>query len=596
MIKDLIKNNEVSTRMINEDIQSYIMNLSDEFTLDLKPLEREGIRMFFGGMSGSGKSNGVKVCLEELIKFGFPLLIIDLAGEYASLNEVSDKVLIIGGKYADLPLEESLIDDLVGYIYEARWNVIFDLSGLRRKQKPVFVEEILEVFYSAAPKYRTPVFLVIEECKHIAPQDGKAESSDIAIEIASEGRKFGIHQIWITQRTAMINKNVLSECNVRFFGKSIIPNDLDKIKDILKHVEINYQDVRELDQEFFLVLKDKGFKVKFRKANITDLANTPLFDNEISLLSKRTGELASVIQELKEKLEKKKKDEKDESNQIKLLEKEREKLEETIENLEKELEDTKNELERTKHDLSLIGTLKVVQESAKEITVDTMKIEKLSLEMQQKEQSITTLKSIIRNDETKIKNLEEQLLERNNAIEQLTTEMETFSDFGRHKTEITKHVKEIGNLMGIENITPAENEEVTRLREELRELKQRETLGLIEFKKRIDFIKHPIVRESIRNVKEKTSSKNIIDRILSFLVENEGPATYQEIQQAFGYKDATSISKAAVMLEKFKLITRVTSSNRQIIIDLDLKSLAKIDAQNRKKEMLDQLSDHYKSE
>jgi len=568
----------------------YIVNLSDDFHVDLKSLEREGIRIFFGGMSGSGKSNAAKVFLEELIRIGFASIVIDISGEYASLNEISNKVLVIGGKYADLPLDNSMFYELVEHVYKDGLILVFDLSEVRRKQKSLLAEEILETLYVSAPRYRKPIFLVVEECKHIAPQDGKADSSEIAIEIASEGRKFGIHQIWVTQRTAKINKNVLSECNMRFFGKSLIPNDIDRIKDTLKRVEIDYREIRELNQEFFLVLNDVGYKVKFRKAKMTDLADTPLFNSEVSLMSKRTEELASIIELLKENLEKRKNEKRKEIDKIKELEKERDSLKDELENLNRVLDDTKNELSRAKHDLELIGTIKVIQQDGpKVIVADSMKIKKLTLEIQQKDRYITELKNAVRNGEIKIRKLEEQLVERDNAIEELSNSLEDVSRFGKDREEILKHVRKINSILGIdEDIIDDNNEEIEKLKNEIKELKQHKSkpLEMVEFKKRIDFYKHPAVREAIANVKNGSPSKNLIEKIIMHLVEKESPVSYKEVQQAFGYKDKTSISKASVLLERAGLITRKKATNNEIIIDLNLNSLHDIELYNEKRRML----------
>ncbi|MEM2572758.1 MAG: ATP-binding protein, partial [Archaeoglobaceae archaeon] len=48
--------------------------------------------------------------------------------------------------------------------------------------------------------------------------------------IASEGRKFGLGLMVISQRPARVDKNVISQCNTQIIMKITNPNDLNAIK------------------------------------------------------------------------------------------------------------------------------------------------------------------------------------------------------------------------------------------------------------------------------------------------------------------------------------------------------------------------------
>ncbi len=74
-----------------------------------------------------------------------------------------------------------------------------------------------------------PLMLVAEEAHNFCPQQGKAATSDIFRTIASEGRKFGLGLMIITQRAAKVDKNVLSQCNTQIILKVTNPNDLKTI-------------------------------------------------------------------------------------------------------------------------------------------------------------------------------------------------------------------------------------------------------------------------------------------------------------------------------------------------------------------------------
>ena len=74
-----------------------------------------------------------------------------------------------------------------------------------------------------------PMMLVVEEAHNFCPQQGQVACSKIFRTIASEGRKFGLGLMVITQRAAKIDKNVLSQCNTQIILKVTNPNDLTAI-------------------------------------------------------------------------------------------------------------------------------------------------------------------------------------------------------------------------------------------------------------------------------------------------------------------------------------------------------------------------------
>ncbi len=86
--------------------------------------------------------------------------------------------------------------------------------------------------------------LVLEEAHNFCPEKGfeRTVSSDILRTIASEGRKFGLGLMVISQRPARVDKNILSQCNTQIIMKVTNPNDL---KAISKGLEGISSDVEE---------------------------------------------------------------------------------------------------------------------------------------------------------------------------------------------------------------------------------------------------------------------------------------------------------------------------------------------------------------
>src|SRR3989441_12735339 len=73
------------------------------------------------------------------------------------------------------------------------------------------------------------MMLVVEESHNFCPQVGQRASWKVFRTPASEGRKFGLRLVVITQRAAKVDKTVLSQCNTQIILKVTNPNDLKAI-------------------------------------------------------------------------------------------------------------------------------------------------------------------------------------------------------------------------------------------------------------------------------------------------------------------------------------------------------------------------------
>ena len=71
--------------------------------------------------------------------------------------------------------------------------------------------------------------MVIEEAHNYCPQNENTLCKKSLSTIASEGRKFGLGLMVISQRPAKIDKNVLSQCGTQIVLKVTNPNDLKAI-------------------------------------------------------------------------------------------------------------------------------------------------------------------------------------------------------------------------------------------------------------------------------------------------------------------------------------------------------------------------------
>ncbi len=128
--------------------------------------------------------------------------------------------LISTGIFSDHPTR---LSDLV---QPGRASII-NLRGVPPTQQQIAVTHLTRQLFEARKLNKIPaMMLVVEESHQFCPQQGSARSLNILKTIASEGRKFGLGMTLVTQRPAMVDKNVLSQCNTQIILKVTNPNDL----------------------------------------------------------------------------------------------------------------------------------------------------------------------------------------------------------------------------------------------------------------------------------------------------------------------------------------------------------------------------------
>lgn len=179
------------------------------------------------GMSGSGKSHLIGVLCEELCKLNLPFVIIDPEGEYFSLKELYEIVWASNQKKADILLGINICKKLAENLVKSGGRLILDTSENDNEME--IVSEFLKHFYYFEDKMRVPILVIVEEADRFVPQVGNEDIKELH-EISRRGRKRGIGLLIATQRPAMVDKNVLSQCGNQFIGRLRIPNDLEAVK------------------------------------------------------------------------------------------------------------------------------------------------------------------------------------------------------------------------------------------------------------------------------------------------------------------------------------------------------------------------------
>jgi len=192
-----------------------------------------------------GKTYTASVIAEEMVAAKQPFVALDPTGAWYGLRSPADghrdglPVVILGGQHADLPLERTggkLVADLV--VEEPGYYVIdFSLfeSGEAERQ---FAIDFAERLYRAKgqPGHDFPLHLFIDEADRFIPQQLRRGSNETSARllgafeaIVRRGGLRGLGTTLISQRAAVVNKNVLEMLDVLIVLRTVGPNDRDAI-------------------------------------------------------------------------------------------------------------------------------------------------------------------------------------------------------------------------------------------------------------------------------------------------------------------------------------------------------------------------------
>ncbi|MBU3904674.1 MAG: DUF87 domain-containing protein [Nanoarchaeota archaeon] len=233
--------------------------------------------------SGAGKSYLIAVLCEQMLANDIPFCIIDTEGEYFSLRD-KYKTLWVGGKKADINIENTDMKKLAMKVINEGIPLIFDVSDVLDERK--YVSDFADNLYEVANELRKPYLLIVEESDRFVPQS--KESLKKIEEISRRGRKRGLGLLLATQRPALVSKNVLSQCSNQLIGKLTTENDLQAVN-LFFGSRKELEELPELEPgEFFIMgeVARKKIKVKVKERTTKHKGMTPI------LIPKRLGKIS----------------------------------------------------------------------------------------------------------------------------------------------------------------------------------------------------------------------------------------------------------------------------------------------------------------
>jgi len=193
-------------------------------------------RIAIVGTAGSGKTYTAKGLVERLLDAGVRVAIIDPLGVWWGLRTSADgqapgyPVVVFGGRHADVPLTAERGRALGRLIAGQPLACVVDLSELgssaaRRRFMTAFAEAVYEA-------NEEPLHLVLDEADMWTPQRPLPDQTGLLgriDEIVRRGRIRGFIPWLITQRPAVVHKDVLSQADILIAMKLTASQDRDAV-------------------------------------------------------------------------------------------------------------------------------------------------------------------------------------------------------------------------------------------------------------------------------------------------------------------------------------------------------------------------------
>jgi len=200
------------------------LSISSDLSLDLEELIGQCIAIL--GIRGSGKSNTAGVIFEELLRHNYPMSIVDIEGEYFGLKEKYEVLVVGTGDGVEIEIDPGCAEEIAQVSIEQNIPVVLDLSGFLSDERTELLKAYLTSLWNLAGRLRRPYIIGIEEAHEFIPQGVKTELKEMIARIALRGRKRGLGAIIVSQRSAKVDKDVLSQAGILFLHRVVHEVDM----------------------------------------------------------------------------------------------------------------------------------------------------------------------------------------------------------------------------------------------------------------------------------------------------------------------------------------------------------------------------------
>jgi len=212
-------------------------------------------RLLVQGNSGSGKSHLLRRLLEECAG-QVQQVVIDPEGDFVTLADAFDHVVIDGAAYSPREIEE-----LAARVRQHRASVVLTLDELEVEQQIRCAALFLTALFDAPREHWYPALVVVDEAQMFVPAAAGEMSDDTRrltlsamTNLMCRGRKRGLAGIVATQRLAKLAKNVAAEASNFLMGRTFLDIDMQRAADLLGMDRRQAERIRDLQRGQFLGL------------------------------------------------------------------------------------------------------------------------------------------------------------------------------------------------------------------------------------------------------------------------------------------------------------------------------------------------------
>lgn len=188
------------------------------------------------GRKGQGKTYTAAKLIEEIDRAGVQFVVLDPTDVWWGLRSGADGespglgVYVFGGNHADVPLEATGGEMIADLLVDTGISVVLSMRGMSKTQQRTFIAQFAERLFRRKGEAgkNTPIHIVIDEADEYVPQrlsGAAARSYDAIIAFIRRGRTSGIGTTLLTQRSAAINKDAISQTEVLIAHQTTGPRD-----------------------------------------------------------------------------------------------------------------------------------------------------------------------------------------------------------------------------------------------------------------------------------------------------------------------------------------------------------------------------------
>ncbi len=189
-----------------------------------------------------GKSYTAAVMAEEFIKAGLPWVALDPTGVWWGLTSSADgksegfPVIVIGGPHGHIPLEPNAGKVIANLVVDNPGWYVIDFSRFDHRSDEIrFSTDFAVQLYRRKQRKPAALHLFVDEADMFVPQklpkNGGKEMFDAYDAIVRRGGVYGLGVTLITQRPAIVNKDVTTQCETLIALQTSAPQDQDPIFD-----------------------------------------------------------------------------------------------------------------------------------------------------------------------------------------------------------------------------------------------------------------------------------------------------------------------------------------------------------------------------